>query len=81
MLSLWQQQPEHCGACLRREHNAFLETVAGEVAAMTNRQRECMHKQMQLDEASLERVKALEAKAKVRWAQACDNEFDDLDLA
>ncbi|KAK9808021.1 hypothetical protein WJX73_005265 [Symbiochloris irregularis] len=47
-----------------REHNAFLETVAGDVEAMSKRQKECMHTQMQLDEESLERVKAQEAKAK-----------------
>ncbi|KAK9808039.1 hypothetical protein WJX73_007706 [Symbiochloris irregularis] len=47
-----------------REHNAFLETVAGDVEAMGKRQKACMRKQMQLDEESLERVKAQEAKAK-----------------
>lgn len=48
-----------------REHNAFLETVAGEVEQMSARHKECMQEQMRLDEESLERVKAQEAKAKV----------------
>jgi hypothetical protein len=51
---------------LRREYNDFVASVAGEVAALKEVQAAAIAEQMALDEASLERLKAEEAKAKVR---------------
>lgn len=65
---LCELDDDTCGC---RQYNELVESVAEEVEEMARTQKRCVAEQMKLDEQSLQRLKAQEAKQKVLLDVLC----------